>query len=124
MYQDNMDLGVFQETKLRKRIYMRESIGYKVVAIEAPSSHSSGISIFYQIAGHFYVEAFKPHRANVVRFQLTWGDRLWYIVGCYLAPKNSLTIEYVVAAIGKRPQGAALLVVGDFNTNLAAPEGR
>ena len=60
MYQDNMDLGVFQETKLRKRIYMRESSGYKVVAIEAPSSHSSGISIFYQIAGHFYVEASSP----------------------------------------------------------------
>ena len=32
MSQANMDLGVFQETKLPKRIYMRESNGYKVVA--------------------------------------------------------------------------------------------
>ena len=48
--------------------------------------------------------------------------RRWYIVGCYLAPDDALIIEGVVAAIGKRPQGAALLVVGYFNTALAAPE--
>ena len=32
IFQANMDLGVLQETKLTKRIYMRESSGYKMVA--------------------------------------------------------------------------------------------
>ena len=45
-------------------------------------------------------------------------------MGCFLSPDDALTIEDVVAAIGKRPQGSALLVVGDLNTDLAAPEGR
>ena len=43
-------------------------------------------------------------------------------MGCYLAPDDASTVEGVIAAIGKQPQGAALLVVGNFITNLAAPE--
>ena len=52
-----MDLGVFQETNLTKRIYMRESSGYKVVATEAPSGHSGGIFVFYRASENFSVEA-------------------------------------------------------------------
>ena len=39
-------------------------------------------------------------------------------------PDKFSTIDDVVAAISKRPRGAALLVVGYFNTDLAAPDGR
>ena len=52
------------------------------------------------------------------------GDRHWFIVGCYLASDNALTIEDVIAAISQRPLGAALLVVGDFSTNLVVLEVR
>ena len=44
-------------------------------------------------------------------------------MGCYLAPDNTLTIESVVAALKERPKGTKLLVVGDFNANLAEPGG-
>ena len=81
--------------------------------------HIGGIDLFYRTTGHFSVEAFQAHGANVVRFQMASGDRRWYIVGCYLAPDNASAIEDVVTAIGKRPRGAALVVVGNFNTNLA-----
>ena len=37
MSQDNMDLGIFQETKLTDGIYTRGSAGYSVVATDAPS---------------------------------------------------------------------------------------
>ena len=66
------------------------------------------------------MEAFQSHGSNIVILQLTSGDRRWYILGCYLAPGNASTVEDVVAAIVKRPQGGALVVVGDFNTNLDA----
>ena len=52
------------------------------------------------------------------------GDRRCYIVECYLATDYISTKEDVVAAIGTRPRGGALLVIGDFNTDLAATEGR
>ena len=45
-------------------------------------------------------------------------------MGCYLSLDNASTIEDIVAAINKRNRGGALLVVGYFNTNPAAPEGR
>ena len=44
-------------------------------------------------------------------------------MGCYLAPDETLTVENVVAALKECPRGAELLVTGDFNVNLAEPEG-
>ena len=58
-----------------------------------------------------------------IGFHLVTGARLWYIVICYLAPDNTLTIDRVVKAIKERPKGAELLVAGDMNPNLAEPEG-
>ena len=42
-------------------------------------------------------------------------------MGCYLAPEDTSKIERVVDALKERPKGAELLVTGDMNTNLAAP---
>ena len=46
------------------------------------------------------------------------GWRRWYIIGCYLAPDDARTIERVVTALGDQPRGTALIVAGDFNTDL------
>ena len=50
------------------------------------------------------------------------GARRWYIIGCYLAPDDTSTIESVVAALKERPKGTALLVTGDLKTALDDPE--
>ena len=55
MYQANMDLGVFQETDLTKRMYMCESSGYSVVSMEAPSAHSGNVIVFYRATEHLSV---------------------------------------------------------------------
>ena len=34
----------------------------------------------------FAVEAIHQFNANVIAFNITTGDRRWYILGCYLAP--------------------------------------
>ena len=60
---------------------------------------------------------------KAVGFHLETGDCLWYIIRCYLVPDNTSTIESVVTALKERPRGAELLVAGDFNVNLADPEG-
>ena len=46
------------------------------------------------------------------------------IVGAYIAPEDKVTMEMVVKAIGRRPLGAELMVDGDFNVDILAPEGR
>ena len=69
------------------------------------------------------MEVLQTYGENVVSFQLALGDLQWFIIGYYLAPDNSATIEDVFTAISQRPWGAMLLVVSDFSTNLAAPEG-
>ena len=57
-------------------------------------------------------------------FQISSGGQWWHIVGFYLAPDDDYAIEDVVAAISQQLRGAALPVVGNFNTDLAAPEGQ
>ena len=123
MSQANMDLGILQETKRTDIIYTRGSAGYSVVTTDALSRHRGGVAIFHQPAPHFAVEAVRKYGQNVIGFQLAIGARRWYIVGCYLAPDDTSTIERVVKALRDLPKGAELLVTGDLNINLASPEG-
>ena len=46
---------------------------------------------------------------------------LLYVVGCYIAPSDASTIEYVAAAIRDKPYRTKLLVAGNLNANLAEP---
>ena len=110
-------------TKLTDGIYTRGSAGYSVVATDAPSRHRGGVAIFYCSEPHFTVKAVEKFGPNVIIFQLVTGARRWYIVGVYLAPDNTETMERVTKAIRSRPRRAELLVAGDFNEDLATPEG-
>ena len=123
MSQANMDLGIYQETKVTDSIDTRGLAGYSVVATDMPSRHRGGVVVFHRPGPHFALEAVQKFGPNVVGFQLVTGARRWYNVGCYLDPDNTLTIERVVEALNERPKGARLLVAGDFNANLEEPEG-
>ena len=67
------------------------------------------------------MERFGP---NVLGFQVATGERRWYIVGAYVAPEDEVTMEMVIVAIGQKPPGVELMVAGDFNVDILAPEGR
>ena len=105
MSQANIDLGVFQETKCTDGVYTRALAGYRVVATDTPSRHRG---------------------PNVISFEVVTIRRRWYIIGCYIAPDDARTIERVVTALGDQPRGTALIVAGDFNTDLGemASDGR
>ena len=76
-----MDLGIFQETKVTRGIYMRESGGYQLMATEALSAHSRSVAVFYREAEHFALEALLLHGTNIVSFYLASGWQRWYAVG-------------------------------------------
>ena len=123
MAQANVDLGVFQETKLTDDIYTRMSSGYRVIATNAPSKHQGGVALFYRDSDQFQVEAYQSFGPNVISFQLVSGRRRWFVVGCYIPPTCNTTIEQVTQALSHRPDNAELLVVGDLNVDLKDPEG-
>ena len=118
MSQANMDLGILQETKLTEGIYTRRSAGYSVIETDAPSRHRGGVALFYRSKPHFVVEAVEKFSPNVLGFQLATGARRWYIVGVYIAPEDTETMERVVAAIRKKPRGAELMVAVDLTPTL------
>ena len=128
MSQASMDLGIFQKTKVTDGIYTRGSDGYSVVAMDAPSRHRGGVVVFYRPELHFTVEAVQQFRPNVVCFQMEKGERRRYIVGCYLAPGNTSTIDSFVATLKERPWGIKLSGGGRFQLKTVGarglPEGR
>ena len=54
----------------------------------------------------------------MISFEVATGRRRWYIIGCYIAPNNARTIERVVTELGDQPRVTALVVAGDFTTDL------
>ena len=56
-------------------------------------------------------------------FQVETWERRWHIVGAYIASEDEVTMETVIAAIGRKPPGAELMVAGDFNVDILAQEG-
>ena len=118
-----MDLGILQETKLADGVYTCGLSGYNVIATDALSQHRGGVTLFYRSTPHFVVEAVERYGPNVMGFQVATGAQRWYIVGAYVAPEDEVTMETVVAAIGRKPPGAELMVAGDFNVDIMEPEG-
>ena len=121
--QANMDLVIFQETKLTNGVYTHGSAGYSIVAMDVPSLHRSRVTVFYRPSPRYVVEAVQQFRPNVINLQLDTGEWQWYIVGYYLPLDYTSTVESLVAALKEHPWGAKLLVAGDLNVKLAEPEG-
>ena len=96
MSQSNLDLGLFQYTKVPNRIHTRVSAGYHVLAVDALRWHRRGVAVFYKDAPHFQFEAYQPHGPNVSIFQLDSSGRRW-IFGCVIStpttPQLSSTLS-------------------------------
>jgi exonuclease III len=104
MAQANVDLGVLQETKLTDGVYTRWSSEYHVHATDAPSTQQGGVALTHRDTDLFQVEAVQTFGPNVISWQLVTGKRRWYVVGCYIPPTCTTTIEQVQQAIDHRPR--------------------
>ena len=79
--------------------------------------------MFYRPSPWYMVEETQQFGTKIVGFHMETGERRWYIVGCYLAPYDTSTIESVFAALKECPWGAELLVAEYLNINIEDPEG-
>ena len=82
----NLDLGVFQETKVMDGIYTRTLEGYRVFAADALSRNQGGgggvVAVLYWDYPHLQVEALQPHVPNILRFLVVSWWQFCFIVGC------------------------------------------
>ena len=80
--QSNIDLGFFQETKVRDGIHTHVLVGYHIFATNTPIRNSGGVAVFYwNNATHFQVKSIQQHELNVLRLQVDSGGGRWFIVG-------------------------------------------
>ena len=123
MSQANLDLGIFQETKLTDGVYTHGLAKYSVVTTDTPSGHRGGVAVFYWPSPRYAVEAIQQFGPNVVRLQLAKGYWKCSIIRCYLSPNKTSMIKNVVTALKERPRESGMLTTGDFSANLDHPEG-
>ena len=90
----------------------------------SPRRHQGGVVIFYWDSPVFAVEAIRKFGANIIACQMATGERLWYIVGCYLLSGDGKKIRDVEAAVAENPRGIELIVAGDLNVDLGKAGGR
>ena len=88
MGQSNLDVGVFQDTKLTGGIYTRISDGYKFVVTPAQSQHRSGVMLFCWDPPASAVELIRQFGVNIIACQMVMVERRWYNFRCYLAPRD------------------------------------
>ena len=72
MLQENLDLGVFQETKVTKGMYTQELSGYRVVVSEAPSEHCGGVAVLFHTAAHLSMEVLRLYTRTFSTFSWCW----------------------------------------------------
>ena len=74
--QYNLDLGVFQDTKVTDGIHMRASAVYCVFVTNTLSrNRRGGVAIFYQDAPHFKVKALQLHGPNMLGSKVASGGQ-------------------------------------------------
>ena len=75
VYQSNMELDIYQETKKNDGIYTRGLARYSVVTTDASIQHRGRVAVFYRLTLHFAVEAVQKFVPNVIVFHLAMGEQ-------------------------------------------------
>lgn len=116
-----VDICFFTEAKLTDGIHTRMSNGYQVVATKALSHRQGGVALCFRQSEYWQVEAFQRHGPNVVSAVLVTGSRRQPLVGAYIPPEDTSTIEYVDQALKRFETGPNPILLGDLNVSLSDP---
>ncbi len=94
----DVDIGIFQETKVTDGIYTRMLSGYSVVASNAGSVHQGGIALFWRPNKSYEVEDWRVRGLNVLLFVIVTEEEQYYAVGCNNPLNNLSTLTTIVQA--------------------------
>ena len=92
---DSMGIGVafLMETKLAKGIYIRCTSRYQVLASDAVSARQGGVALCWKEGIDYVIEEQRVWGANVVTCHLITGKTQYYVVGAYIPPADTGTLE-------------------------------
>ena len=91
LQQDNVNIGVLQETKLPRGNHTRYGAGYAIWATQEESRYCGGVVVAGREKEEWQVEVIAMYILNVVSFMLKTGRWIWYVIGEYMTANNSPT---------------------------------
>ncbi len=124
--QMRVGLAVLTETKLVDDRHPKTASGYTIMCSKAVSRHQGGVALVWKENNpKFEVESVLFNNGpNIVTFQLTTGDKRFYVIGIYVPPDSSNGVGDLRRAWEACPQGCKLIVLGDFNINFGYPRDK
>ena len=102
-------------------VHTQESSGYCILSTNALIQYQGRVVFLYPLLECFQVGSHQFHSPNVDSWQMVSRGKRWFVMGFYLAPNDASTIDHVVTAISRIPLGAALLMDGNANSDMAKP---
>ena len=105
----DVDIGIFQETKVTSGIYTRMSSGYSVVASNAASVHQGGIALFWRPKKSYEVEDWSVRGPNVLSFVIVTGGGAILRCGVLHPTEQSQHISNDRASLKRVPEREKIL---------------
>ncbi len=102
-------------------IFTRHLSGYNVLALDATSSSSGGIALFWRGNILYEVKEMRIWGPNIISIHLMMGSTQFFVVGCYIPPSDLETLACIEKAWPECPKGAHPILVGGLSLNLRAP---
>jgi exonuclease III len=87
--QMRVGLAVLTETKLVNDRHPKTASGYTIMCSKAVSGHQGGVALMWKEDDpKFEVESVLFNNGpNIVTFQVTTGDKRFYVIGIYVPPR-------------------------------------
>ena len=99
MKQDNVYVGVFQETKITNGIHACHRVRYAIWATMAESRHLGLILVVWKENTGWQLEGIVNLGPNVASFLLTSGSWRWYVIVAYVPPDDAPAVYCVEQAL-------------------------
>ena len=114
--QMGVGLAVLTETKLVDDRHPKTASGYTIMCSKVVSGHQGGVAIMWKENDpKFEVESVLFNNGpNIVTFQVTTGDKQFYVIGIYAPPNCSKGVDDLRGAWEACPQGCKPIVFGDL----------
>jgi hypothetical protein len=120
----DVDLGIFQETKITDGIYTRLSSGYSVVASNAASVHQGGIALFWRPNKSYEVEDWRVRGLQRAVVCDSYGGGAILRCGVLYPTEQSQHISNDRTSLERVPDRTHPLPPWQFERQPARPEGR
>ena len=92
-----------------------------MIATQVGGRSQGGVTLCWKESERFIVEEQCTRGANIITCQLVTGKGRYCVIGCYISPHDTATVDDIEKAIHECLRGCIPMLMGDLNINFEDP---